>query len=167
VAVQTPTAPTAVGRAGLSDVDSPGRGRLRTLIGAGVMAALVLVGILVAPSLRRAIHGQPATADHTRAPGNVQLVDAGSAVTLTWTDPANGTVNFIVRSELRPLRGETRALPLNFVPGGVTRLTVSGLEPKGHYCFLVGAVYSTTDVQLAPYVCTAEPRAITSTPPSR
>jgi serine/threonine-protein kinase PknK len=138
-----------------------------------VLVAIIVVGLalsavlsLLGPRHPTAASPTPSTGpSHSRAPGNVRLVDRGNSVVLTWTDPAHGTVSFIIRSELRT-SGALRPLPLHFAPGGVTQLTITGLNPKAHYCFLVGAVYTTNDVRLAPYVCTAVPRRHGTATPS-
>ncbi|WP_433614740.1 fibronectin type III domain-containing protein [Dactylosporangium sp. CA-139114] len=84
-----------------------------------------------------------------RAPRELHLRDDRTSVTLTWQDPAKGTVPFIVaggtEGGMRELQG---------LPAGTTKYTINGLNPKLEYCFTVAAVYGTQDVQLSDLACT-------------
>jgi hypothetical protein len=83
------------------------------------------------------------------APRNLTLRDAGTSVTLTWTDPTAGTVSFIVAG------GQQGALRrLQVVVPGTTTYTINGLNPKLEYCFTVAAVYGTDRVELSDLACT-------------
>jgi hypothetical protein len=104
----------------------------------------------VAPS------GAPTAA--SGAPRDLKLRDAGTSVTLTWTDPTAGTVSFIVAG------GQQGALRrLQVVVPGTTTYTINGLNPKLEYCFTVAAVYGTDRVELSDLACTKRG----STSPSR
>ena len=90
------------------------------------------------------------TASAQGAPRNVRLADRGTSVTLTWADPAAGTVPFlVVGSGPGGERLETQQ-----VDRGGTSVTFSGLERNRNYCFVVGAVYAVDRVATAAEVCT-------------
>jgi hypothetical protein len=128
-----------------------------------VAAILVagLVGVAVIATLRG---GRPATpgpgpvAGPTRtvvptakgAPTGVKLTDDGTSITVTWTDPTKGTVQFAVLGGPSGEQPQLRGL----VEPGTTRLTVMGLNPAVEYCFVVEAFYSVTDLAQSPPVCT-------------
>jgi hypothetical protein len=92
------------------------------------------------------------------APGDVRIrVDGGSA-TLTWTDPSEGTVAFIVAGA----REGEAFKAIASVPAGRTTLVLYGLNIGYNYCFTVSAIW-------APEVITPSIRTCTSrlsTPPA-
>jgi hypothetical protein len=83
-------------------------------------------------------------------PTRVRVADDGASVTLTWRDPTDGTVTFLVAGARRG----TAPAPLQTVPAGRTRTTIYGLNPNFNYCFTVAAVYSTDLVAPSSRVCT-------------
>jgi hypothetical protein len=90
------------------------------------------------------------TASAQGAPRDVRLADRGTSVTLTWSDPATGTVPFLV---VGSGPGGERLEPKQVDRGG-TSVTFSGLERNRNYCFVVGAVYAVDRVATAAEVCT-------------
>jgi hypothetical protein len=90
------------------------------------------------------------TASTEGAPRDVRLVDNGTSVTLSWTDPTSGAVQFVIRGQ--PVRGSP--LPLRDAGRGTTTITYAGLDRTANYCFVVVAVYTTNIVAPAPTVCT-------------
>lgn len=144
------------------DLTPRGRG---TVI--GVLAVLALVAVAAAAVLMLNAEGpasppqsQPTTMPVTTtvigvqasgAPTSVRIEDdAGTAVTLSWTDPTGGAVAFVVIGK----RADETPLDPVSLPQGTTMATVDGLDPGNDYCFTVGAVYSVTRVAAAPAVCT-------------
>lgn len=97
--------------------------------------------------------GQSPTASPTTAkepPSQVRLDDNGTALTLTWADPSDGTAPFIVAGGRA---GEQPRAMGQVTPGG-TRYVLNGLNPNLDYCFIVVAVYSTDDLLQSDQVCT-------------
>jgi Fibronectin type III domain len=85
------------------------------------------------------------------APGDVRLAEHGTTVTVSWTDPTDGTVEFLVTGA--PVGGS--ALTLRNVARGTNSVTFGGLDPRADYCFVVAAVYAVDRVATAPRTCTA------------
>jgi hypothetical protein len=83
-------------------------------------------------------------------PGNVQLVDHGTSITLSWVDPSGGQVSFLIGGT------DPAGKPLlaKQIPQGQTTVTYDGMNATGRYCFVVGAIYTVNDVARAPQVCT-------------
>src|SRR5690606_36997053 len=129
----------------------------------GVLAVLALVAVAAAAVLMLNAEGPaaPPQAEPTTIPGTTTVIaaqasgaptsvriedDAGTAVTLGWSDPTGGAVSFVV---LGKRADETPLEPLS-LPQGTTMATVDGLEPGENCCFTVSAVYSVTRVAAAP-----------------
>jgi hypothetical protein len=85
-----------------------------------------------------------------KPPGDLKLRDDGSSVTLTWTDPSNGTVPFIVAGG----RQDSGLNPLQSVESGKTTYTLHGISSTADYCFLVAAVYSSQRTVPSQLACT-------------
>ena len=141
------------------------RSTLLAVLIAFVVVAIIGAGILLATARNHggAIAGPPdpetaspqatkfITATKEDAPRNVKIIDErGTTLTVTWTDPTNGTVSFVVNG----LGPNNEKLDAKFVDRGVTSVTFSGLSPSKNYCFLVAAVYSATHVAVADQTCT-------------
>jgi hypothetical protein len=84
------------------------------------------------------------------APTDVRIVDNGESVTLTWADPSNGRVPFIVAGG----RDDTGSSPFTTVDPGHTTITIYGLRTDANYCFTVAAVWSTDTIMASPRTCT-------------
>ena len=85
----------------------------------------------------------------------MQLRDSGSGIAISWQDPSNGTVSFMVamghpREELKPI---TTLGP------GQTSYELGGLNPSLNYCFTVIAVYRSDQFATSPQTCTARASA--------
>jgi hypothetical protein len=91
-------------------------------------------------------------------PADVKLSDEGSRIRLTWTDPANGTVSFMV-AMAHP--GE-QLKPVGTLGPGQTSYEMSALNPTLEYCFAVIAVYRNNKFATSEQACTD--RATPSTP---
>jgi hypothetical protein len=92
------------------------------------------------------------------APTSVTIVDGGGTVTLTWTDPSDGRVPFVVSGA----RQGNALAALASVPAGQTTITIYGLNENYDYCFTVAAVWSSTMVQESIRTCTSRALASTS-----
>jgi serine/threonine-protein kinase PknK len=91
------------------------------------------------------------TASKEDAPKNVRIVDQrGRTLTVTWTDPSNGTVSFVVNGK----GPNNEKVDPKYLDRGTTSATFVGLSPTNNYCFLVAAVYSTSHVAVADEICT-------------
>ncbi|MEV0001489.1 fibronectin type III domain-containing protein [Micromonospora sp. NPDC050980] len=83
-------------------------------------------------------------------PGDLRLRDDTTTITVTWTDPTNGGVPFVVAGG----RAGQKLGVMATVDAGQTRYTVNGLSAKLDYCFTVLAVYSTDAYATSGQVCT-------------
>jgi serine/threonine protein kinase len=137
----------------------------------GVILALVIgaIAVLVGGRSRDDANRSPgpsASAGTTRfltpategAPLDVRLTDHGASIGVTWRDPSDGTVPFgvVIR------KGDGTYLDPVQVPQAETTVTITGLDPRLRYCFVVVAVYDVTRSAAAPEKCTDAVRA----PPS-
>jgi hypothetical protein len=86
-------------------------------------------------------------------PSDVRVDDFGTSVTVSWTDPGQGTTSFIITGG-HP--GEVLR-SMGTVGPGQTRFTLQGLNDQLDYCFAVLAVYSTTEFASSPQSCTSRP----------
>ncbi|MEE6308515.1 tetratricopeptide repeat protein [Plantactinospora veratri] len=137
----------------------PSRGRGSTVAAAVAAAAAVVAAIVVVvavvvdksgsteqgPTDER---GEPVVAGEP--PTDVKLVDEGSAITISWTDPSGGTVPFVVAGG----RAGQQTKPMTTVGAGETTFKVNALNPKLDYCFSVLAVYSTNEFAPSDLACT-------------
>ncbi|MEU7617359.1 fibronectin type III domain-containing protein [Micromonospora rifamycinica] len=139
------------GRAG----GSRGRGRLVAVV-AGVVVLLAVGGTVGALVLGRESTdpgqstGAAAGGTAGPPPADLKLRDDAATITVTWSDPSNGSVPFMVAG------GRTgRALGvIATVDPGQTSFTVNGLNTEVDYCFTVLAVYSTNAFATSGQVCT-------------
>jgi Tetratricopeptide repeat/Fibronectin type III domain len=83
-------------------------------------------------------------------PADVRLTDNGESVTLTWSDPSNGRVPFIVAGG----RDDAGSSPFTTVDPGRTTATIYGLRTDTNYCFTVAAVWSADTIMTSPRTCT-------------
>ncbi|GAB3863601.1 hypothetical protein GCM10029963_72580 [Micromonospora andamanensis] len=140
----------------------PAAGRNRVAIVVAVVAVLVAlaavigVGLLVldrqaeppaepssAPTLPPGSVGPP--------PGNLTMRDDTTTITLTWTDPSDGLVPFMVAGGRN---GQSLGMMATVDPGR-TSYTVNGLSTRVNYCFAVLAVYDTDQFATSDQVCTS------------
>ena len=121
---------------------------------AAVVAAAVTVGTIIATRGGDETPGPAATAPAGtpgapqvagQPPGDVRLIDDGEAIALSWTDPTDGTVSFIVAGG----RAGEEMKPLANLPPGRVQYEINGLNPDLDYCFTVVAVYGTNASQVA------------------
>ncbi|WP_246274886.1 fibronectin type III domain-containing protein [Phytohabitans houttuyneae] len=83
-------------------------------------------------------------------PTELKLRVDGTAITVTWKDPTDGRVPFIIAGAQA---GRQHKAMLNVDPGE-TSATINGLNPRLGYCFTVLAVYSTEEFATSGQVCT-------------
>ncbi|WP_281369058.1 fibronectin type III domain-containing protein [Phytohabitans rumicis] len=83
-------------------------------------------------------------------PTELSLRVDGTAITVTWKDPSDGTVPFIVSGAQTGRQHRAMAT----VSPGETTYTINGLNPRLGYCFTVLAVYSTDQYATSGQVCT-------------
>ena len=142
--------------------EEPAHGRNRTVlalvVGGAVLAVVAAVGV-GAVLLNREAAPPPAPVPASGAaspkvagppPGDLALRDDSTTVTVTWTDPTNGGVPFVVAGG----RAGQKLGVMATVDAGQTRYTVNGLSAKLDYCFTVLAVYSTDSYATSGQVCT-------------
>ncbi|SCG68576.1 Fibronectin type III domain-containing protein [Micromonospora humi] len=135
------------------------RGRNRTVLALVVGGAVLAVVAAVAGGAvwlnRDAAPPAPApTAVKPKVtgppPGDLRLRDDTTTITVTWTDPTDGGVPFVVAGG----RAGQKLGVMATVDAGQTRYTVNGLSAKLDYCFTVLAVYSTDTYATSGQVCT-------------
>ncbi|MCW3840022.1 fibronectin type III domain-containing protein [Micromonospora yasonensis] len=141
------------------------RGRNRAVavaVGAAVVAVVAAVGV-GAVVLNRDAAPDPGPTAATGGvkpkvsgppPGDLKLRDDSTTITVTWTDPSNGGVPFVVAGG----RAGQKLGVMATVDPGTTKYTVNGLSPKLDYCFTVLAVYSTDTYATSGQVCTDRER---------
>ncbi|MFG2058987.1 fibronectin type III domain-containing protein [Micromonospora sp. NPDC048930] len=146
------------------------RGRNRAVVAVAVGAAVVAVAAAVgvgAVVLNRDAAPDPGPAPATGGvrpkvsgppPGDLKLRDDSTTITVTWTDPSNGGVPFVVAGG----RAGQKLGVMATVDPGTTTYTVNGLSPKLDYCFTVLAVYSTDTYATSGQVCTDRERGTTT-----
>lgn len=118
---------------------------------AAALAAVVVVGDDRSPPVAGPGGGPTTLAPVVAAaPTGVKLDAGGEAVGLSWADPADGRVPFVVTGGRR---GERQAVMAQLDPG-VTGYRVNGLNPRLDYCFTVIALYSATQLAKSDQVCT-------------
>ncbi|MFG1745797.1 hypothetical protein ACGFJ4_16665 [Micromonospora chalcea] len=139
--------------------ERPGRNRtvLALVAGGAVLAVVAAVGVGVVLLNREAAAPAPVPASGSASPkvagpppGDLQLRDDTTTVTVTWTDPTNGGVPFVVAGG----RAGQKLGVMATVDAGQTRYTVNGLSAKLDYCFTVLAVYATDSYSTSGQVCT-------------
>jgi hypothetical protein len=141
-----------------------GRGR-GTVVFAAVAAALAAVIAVVALVVVLAGH-QPGSDGNDgvptvggRPPTDVRLRDAGSTVEVTWRDPTDATVSFVVMGG----RADEQLTAMGRLGPGQTQLELQGLNAQLNYCFVVVAVYTADEVAPSPQACTSRV-GVASTP---
>ncbi|WP_422770119.1 tetratricopeptide repeat protein [Plantactinospora sp. WMMC1484] len=136
-----------------------GRGRGSTVAAAIAAGAAVLAAIVVVVAVLVDRGGSPETGPVDERgepvvagepPTDLKLLDEGSAITITWSDPSGGTVPFVVAGA----REGQQTKPMSTLSAGETTFTVNALNPKLDYCFSVLAVYSTNEFAPSDLVCT-------------
>ncbi|MGN9913559.1 tetratricopeptide repeat protein [Phytohabitans sp. LJ34] len=83
-------------------------------------------------------------------PTDLKVRVDGNAITVTWKDPTEGTVPFIVAGAQAGRQHKAMAT----INPGETSATINGLNPRLGYCFTVLAVYSTDEYAASGQVCT-------------
>jgi hypothetical protein len=127
---------------------------------AAVLAAVIAVAALVFVLANRSgDKGDPDVPTLAgKPPSDVQLRDEGSRISLSWKDPTNGTVSFIV-AMAHP--GEQLA-PVSTLGPGKTSYEISALNPSLNYCFAVVAVYRDNKFATSQQACTERPTSTSS-----
>ncbi|BCY07346.1 tetratricopeptide repeat protein [Actinoplanes sp. L3-i22] len=132
------------------------RGMALFAVIAATLAAVVAVAAMVFTLAQRTHKGEgddPQPGSPTLAgapPGDVKLSDLGSKIDVSWSDPTDATVSFMV-TMAHP--GE-QLKPVSTVGPGKTSRRIEGLSPALDYCFAVVAVYGTNKFATSPQVCT-------------
>ena len=84
------------------------------------------------------------------APRDVVLHDAGTSITVSWTDPTDGSGGVL----LALARAGQPAGPLRSLPPGTHEELLTGLDPAADYCVVLAVVYAQDAVAQAARVCT-------------
>jgi hypothetical protein len=92
----------------------------------------------------------PSSAGIRGAPRDVVLHDEGTSITVTWTDPTDGTGGVLLALN----RAGQPAGPLRSLPAGTHEDRITGLDPNADYCVVLAVVYDEDAVAQAAQVCT-------------
>jgi hypothetical protein len=129
---------------------------------AAVLAAIIAVAALVFVLANRSggdgNDSEEPTLGGGPAPTDVRLEDEGARIRISWADPTDGTVSFLV-AMAHP--GE-QLNPVATLGPGKTSYVMAALNPALDYCFVVVAVYRDNQFATSAQACTARPP--TSTP---
>jgi hypothetical protein len=124
---------------------------------AAVLAAIIAVAALVFVLANRSgAHPEPSVPTlGGPPPSDVRLRDSGTEIEVSWRDPSDGTVSFMVAmghpgEELKPTA--------TLVPGK-TSYELGALNPHLNYCFTVIAVYRGNKFATSPQTCTSRSSA--------
>ncbi|WP_307244790.1 tetratricopeptide repeat protein [Catenuloplanes indicus] len=82
-------------------------------------------------------------------PSDVRIQDSRTQVTLTWTYPENAEGPVVLTGGRRG-----NSVAIEELPAGSEQYPVYNLNPDADYCFTVAIVYSTSQIEKAPEVCT-------------
>lgn len=156
---QQPAYPSTLPAYAIEEPESGGRSRATVIVAVVAtvvaVAAVAGVGALVLgrdaapPAGPTPSASAPATATGP-PPTDLKLRDDTATITLTWTDPADGAVPFMVAGGRT---GQALGVMASVDPGQTT-YTVNGLNSRVDYCFTVLAVYSTDSFATSGQVCT-------------
>ncbi|HKT05942.1 MAG TPA: hypothetical protein VJT31_41075, partial [Rugosimonospora sp.] len=83
-------------------------------------------------------------------PADVRLRDAGTRITVTWTDTSGGQGTVL----LAVSRGGQTAGPLHPLPAGTEQYVLTGTDPAAKYCVIIAIVYPGDAIVPANQVCT-------------
>ncbi len=117
--------------------------------GLAVLAAVVaLVVVLARPGSEGDPGGKAVVAG--APPTDVTLTDSGASVALSWVDPSDGTVSFLITGGHR---GQ-QLTGMGNVAAGRRSFELHALNPQINYCFAVLAVYGANQFAPSEPVCT-------------
>ncbi|ADG74056.1 serine/threonine protein kinase [Cellulomonas flavigena DSM 20109] len=68
--------------------------------------------------------------DDTIAPQDLALVDGGTSLTLSWSDPTNGDVTFVVVDPDQVNEAGELGVALKVVDAGINEVTIEGVDPN-------------------------------------
>ena len=144
----------ATGAAGHGTV-GPAYQKRGSIVFAAVAAGLAVI-VAVAALFFALSDNQSDTKDNVPTlagdpPGDVRLIDLGPSIKLTWDDPAQGKVTFLVTGG-HP--GDHLLKPMGQTGPGETTYELQGLSTQLDYCFAVVAVYGASAFASSPQVCT-------------
>jgi hypothetical protein len=122
---------------------------------AAVIAVAALVFVLASRSGNRNDDSDVPTLGGS-PPTDVRLRDEGARIRVTWADPADGSVSFMV-AMARP--GE-QLRPVGTLGPGQTSYEMSGLNANLDYCFAVIAVYRNNKFATSEQACTERPAPV-------
>src|SRR5262249_7200932 len=99
----------------------------------------------------RAVPVTPKTASLPRsAPQDVVLRDEGTSITVSWSDPTDGTGSVLISFA----RTGQPAGSLRNLPPGTRQDRITGLDPAANYCVTIAVIYAQDTVAQAAQVCT-------------
>jgi hypothetical protein len=123
-------------------------------LGAAILIAAVVIAVQVfAPGPDPTGAPSPATVAPTTATGaptEVTIKDDGGSVVLTWADPSDGTVAFVVSGA----RDGEAFTALESVPPGRTTSVIYGLNAGYNWCFTISAIWAPEVITPSIRTCT-------------
>jgi hypothetical protein len=121
-----------------------------SLIAALIAVAAAVVSVIVVLKPGGKDPGEEIPPGAAGAAQNLDLVDGGDRITLTWTDPSNGTALPIVVGNRENEATRRMSVPAK----GATETTLLSLNRNDEYCFSILLAYSIDDVRQSEQVCT-------------
>jgi hypothetical protein len=124
---------------------------------AAVLAAIIAVSALVFVLANRS--GDKNDSDVPtlggKPPTDVAIKDEGTSIKVSWQDPANGSVSFLVAMA----QPGQQLKPVGTIGPGQTSYEINALSPTLNYCFAVVAVYRDNKFATSQQSCTDRPNA--------
>ena len=122
-------------------------------IAAGLAAVIAVIALVIVLAARNPDGGGAGDVPTLGGPPptDVRLRDAGSTIEVSWRDPTDGTVSFVV------MVGRTgeQLKAMGRLGPAQTELELHGLNARLDYCVAVVAVYSPNKVATSPQTCTS------------
>ncbi|QSB06256.1 serine/threonine-protein kinase [Natronoglycomyces albus] len=136
-----------------------GAGSLRPYIIMGSVVTVVLAAVMlgwlwiISPSGGNEDEPPQAVIDGDLVPTDLQIADLGDRITLSWEDPVGeGTSSFVVMY-IRDVPDATYET-LTTTENGATTTTINALSDTENYCFQVGFLVSSEELNFSEEVCT-------------
>ena len=144
--VTSPATPAPATTAAITE-HSGTRTRKRWIVAGGLVAALIAATtVAIAARSGGDRHHPPRLPS---APAQVAVAIGAGTALVTWSDPADGRVPFLIVGGTKGSSPTVR----QEVPPGQTSVSISGLAGGSEYCFTVAAVYASDLVATSAAAC--------------
>jgi hypothetical protein len=123
------------------------RTRKRWIVAGGLVAAVIVATTVAIAARSGADRHRPPRLPS--APAQVAVAIGAGTARVTWSDPADGRVPFLIVGGAKGSSPTVR----QEVPPGRTSVSISGLAGGSEYCFTVAAVYASDLVATSAAAC--------------